>query len=89
MRPVSAAEVADAAHDSDMSLDFPTAGDLLGRGLAVTVPGNLSGQAPQVGARHSTIFYSPRVHTTHLACKCGQQAVRDAEWHLRMANSWY
>ncbi|KAG2451808.1 hypothetical protein HYH02_003584 [Chlamydomonas schloesseri] len=47
VRPVSAAEAADAAHDSEMSLDFPSSGDLLGRGLTVVVPGNLSGQAHQ------------------------------------------
>ncbi|GIL50219.1 hypothetical protein Vafri_6438 [Volvox africanus] len=38
VRPVSASEASDASHDSEMALDFPTAGDLLGRGLSVTVP---------------------------------------------------
>ncbi|KAG2485809.1 hypothetical protein HYH03_015519 [Edaphochlamys debaryana] len=53
VRPVSSAEAADAAHDSEMSLDFPSAGDLLGRGLTVVVPGNLTGQAPQ---KHNFAF---------------------------------
>ncbi|PNH09093.1 Kinesin-1 [Tetrabaena socialis] len=53
VRPVSSSEASDSAHDSEMSLDFPAAGDLLGRGLTVTVNGNLSGQAPQ---KHSFAF---------------------------------
>ncbi|KXZ52544.1 hypothetical protein GPECTOR_9g588 [Gonium pectorale] len=53
VRPVSAAEAADAGHDSEMALDFPTSGDLLGRGLTVVAPGNLSGQAAQ---KHNFAF---------------------------------
>lgn len=56
VRPVSAAEAADPAHDSEMSLDFPTSGDLLGRGLSVVVPGNLTGQAPQVKAGRAALI---------------------------------
>ncbi|MEW5311339.1 MAG: hypothetical protein WDW38_003062 [Sanguina aurantia] len=45
VRPVSAAEQASPDHDSDLCLDFPISGDLLGHGLTVSVPGNLTGQA--------------------------------------------
>ncbi|GLC49983.1 hypothetical protein PLESTB_000329700 [Pleodorina starrii] len=50
VRPVSAAEAADAQHDSDMALDFPPAGDLPGRGITVSAP---SGQSVQ---KHSFSF---------------------------------
>ncbi|EFJ44457.1 kinesin-like protein, partial [Volvox carteri f. nagariensis] len=50
VRPVSSAEASDKAHDSGMALDFPTDGDLLGRGLSVAVT---SGQSTQ---KHTFAF---------------------------------
>ncbi len=57
IRPVSSTEAADNSHDSELSLDFPSAGDLLGRGLGVTVP---QGQSMQV----SYSFMSARLSFT-------------------------
>ncbi|GFR50250.1 hypothetical protein Agub_g12436 [Astrephomene gubernaculifera] len=53
VRPVSSAEAADSSHDSEMSLDFPATGDLVERGLTVTVPSSSAGQAPQ---KHNFAF---------------------------------
>lgn len=50
VRPPLNAELEDAA---DPAVDFATSGDLLGRGLSLTVPGSLTGQPPQ---KHNFAF---------------------------------
>ncbi|GBF87705.1 kinesin [Raphidocelis subcapitata] len=54
VRPALQSELEAAGSGTEpVATSFPTAGDLLGRGVEIVVPGNLSGQAPQ---KHSFGF---------------------------------
>ncbi|WIA31039.1 hypothetical protein OEZ86_001075 [Tetradesmus obliquus] len=53
VRPPSSSEMSADGGSGALATEFPNSGELLGRGLDITVPGSLTGQAPQ---RHSFAF---------------------------------